>query len=165
MKNKFLKIFFLIFSLFAFVLNASAIVSSEADINRKIVQLKKLSQYDYNSIVNKNELIGYRLNNFNMATAQYKNSANLVVDNFNNIIFQINTIKNSSDFSDSDKAIQINKLYQDADAALYNFDSQTLNYLFSLRSIMPSISYQRYTKKFQEFYNGIGLTDNKLIVK
>ncbi|HIS88195.1 TPA: hypothetical protein IAA87_02050, partial [Candidatus Avigastranaerophilus faecigallinarum] len=79
MKNKFLKIFFLIFSLFAFVLNASAIVSSEADINRKIVQLKKLSQYDYNSIVNKNELIGYRLNNFNMATAQYKNSANLVV--------------------------------------------------------------------------------------
>ncbi|HIS88135.1 TPA: hypothetical protein IAA87_01740, partial [Candidatus Avigastranaerophilus faecigallinarum] len=73
--------------------------------------------------------------------------------------------KNSSDFSDSDKAIQINKLYQDADAALYNFDSQTLNYLFSLRSIMPSISYQRYTKKFQEFYNGIGLTDNKLIVK
>lgn len=165
MKNNFLKIFFLIFSLFAFVLNASAIVSSEADINRKIVQLKKLSQYDYNSIVNKNELIGYRLNNFNMATAQYKNSANLVVDNFNNIIFQINTIKNSSDFSDSDKAIQINKLYQDADAALYNFDSQTLNYLFSLRSIMPSISYQRYTKKFQEFYNGIGLTDNKLIVK
>ena len=165
MKNRLLKIFFLVFALFAFVLNANAVVSSVADINKKIVDLKKISQYDYNSLVNKNELIGYRLDSFNMASAQYKNSANLVVDNFNNIIFQINTIKNSSDFSDSDKQVQINKLYQDADAALYNLDSQTMNYLFSLRTIMPTITYQRYVKKFQEFYNGIGLTDNKLSVR
>lgn len=159
------KFLLLFIAFFFFILNANALVNSNSDINFKIVQLNKIAQFDYNSMVNKNELIGYRLNNFNMLTAQYQNSAKKAVDNLNNIIFQIDTIRNSSDFSDSDKELQINKLYQDADSILYNFDSDTLNYVFALRNFMPSISYQRYTKKFQAFYNEIQLTDNKLIVK
>lgn len=165
MKSKFLKVLFLLLAFFFCHLNASAVISSEADMMRKINQLKTLSQYDYLSLVNKNELIGYRLDSFNMASSQYKNSTKLVIDNFNSILFQIDTVRNSSDFSDSDKQIQINKLYQDADSALYNLDSQTINYLFSLRTFMPPITYQRYVKKFQSFYNEFQLTNNEISIK
>ena len=165
LKSKLSKFLLLFISFFFFILSANALVNSSSDINAKIIKLNKIAQYDYNSFVNKNELIGYRLSNFNMLTSQYQNSAKQSVDNLNNIVFQIDTIRNSSDFSDSDKELQINKLYQDADTTLYNFDSQTLNYIFSLRNVMPSISYQRFAKKFQEFYNEIQLTDNKLSIK
>ncbi len=165
MKNKFLKILFLFTAFFSFCLSANALISSEADILNKINQLQVISDYDYISMVNKNELIGYRLDSFNMASYQYKNSAKQVIDNFKNLLFQMDTIKNSSDFSDSDKDVQIKKLYQEADSALYTLDSQTLNYLFSLRDFMPPITYQRYVKKFQAFYNDFHLTDGQISVK
>ncbi len=165
MKSKVLKVLFLLFAFLSCHLTASAVISSESDMMRKINQLKTISQYDYISLVNKNELIGYRLDSFNMASSQYKNSTKLVIDNFNSILFQIDTVRNSSDFSDSDKQIQINKLYQDADSALYNLDSQTINYLFSLRDFMPPITYQRYVKKFQSFYNEFQLTNNEISIK
>lgn len=165
LKTKVLKFLLLFVAFFAFVLNANAMISSESDMYRKLGQLKTIAQFDYLSLVNKNELIGYRLESFNMASSQYKNSANLVVENFNNILSQINTIRNSSDFSDSDKQMQISKLYQEADTILYNLDSQTINYLFSLRSFMPPITYQRYLKKFQAFYNELQLTNNEISVK
>ncbi len=165
MKNKFLKILFLFTIFFVFCLNANAIISSESDIINKINQLQVISDYDYISMVNKNELIGYRLDSFNMASSQYKNSARQVIDNFKNLLFQMDTIKNSSDFSDSDKDVQIKKLYQEADSALYTLDSQTLNYLFSIRDFMPPITYQRYVKKFQAFYNDFHFTDGQISVK
>lgn len=165
LKTRILKFLLLFFAFFAFVLNANATISSEYDINRKMEQLREIAQYDYISLINKNELIGYTLDSFNMASSQYKNSAYLAIEHFNSILSQIDTIKNSSDFSDSDKQLQISKLYQDADATLYNLDSQTMNYLFSIRNFMPSITYQRFVKKFQAFYNEFQLTNNEISVR
>lgn len=151
--------------LFSCLLQAEASITSVYDINLKKSQLTEIAQNDYLSFVNKNELIGYRLDTFNMLTAQYKSNATLIIERLNKNLEQIRLINESSEFSDSDKQIQINKIYQDSDAALYDLDSKSLDYIFSIRNSMPPITYNRYAKKFQEYYNSFQLTNSELSIK
>ena len=116
-------------------------------------------------MVNKNELIGEIRSSFDMSTMQYKNNAGITAESLRNILRQIDIVKNSADFSDSDKNLQISKLYQDADSALYDLDSKTINYLMEVQRIMPTITYQRYVKKFLEQYNQMNLTGSQLYIR
>jgi len=165
MKNKILNFFFAFIILCVSALNADARVNSQADLYAKANVLKNIAQYNYSSMIGKTELIGYRMDSFNISASQYQNNAWLAYETINNINSQIDMINNSVEFSDSDKQLQINKLYQEADAALYDLDSKTMNYVYSLRNFMPSISFGRYSKKFLDFYNSQRVTDNQIVVK
>ncbi len=165
MKKMIFRIAF-IFALFiAFFCNsANAYINSESDIQYKINQIYSLCQTDFFQFINKSELIGYRLSNFEMQSQQYKNTANATAQRLNGIITQINLVKNSSDFTDSEKTMQINKLYQDAETILIDLNNSTVNYIFNVRMPLPSISYQRYSKKFIDYYNSFHFTDSQLSV-
>ena len=163
MKKMFLKIMLILALCITFICNsANALVRSESDIQYKIKQIQTLCDQDYFNFINKSELIGYRLSNFEMYTQQYKNSANATIQKLNSILMQISLVRNSADFSDSEKTMQINKLYQDAETILIDLNNTTVNYIFSIRLGMPSISYQRYTKKFIDYYNSFHFTDAQL---
>lgn len=139
-----------------------ALIFNEDDILVAIDKLTEIANEDFFSMVNKSELIGIRYENFNMLTMQYQSevagTANLLRDKLN----KINLIMNSSDYSDTEKQMQTNALYQEVNLALNTIDTRTMNYIFSLRDFMPSITYQRYNKKFTEYYNDIDITGNKI---
>ena len=166
MKKKLLNIFTaLCLSLFLISSAVNAAITSEADVTYKLNQVQSIVNYDFNSMVNKNELIGEIRSSFGMSTMQYKNNAGITAESLRNILRQIDIVKNSADFSDSDKNLQISKLYQDADSALYDLDSKTINYLMEVQRIMPTITYQRYVKKFLEQYNQMNLTGSQLYIR
>ena len=153
-------LFFLILIL---PLSAFGLVRSDEEAAVKINQLESLVNYDFFDLFNKSELIGMNLTNYNISTSQYKQSAMSTIELIRSSISQVQMVRNSIDLTDEDKLLQINKLYQDIDAALYSLDSQTLNYMYSLRMIMPTITYQRFVKSFQTYYNSLDLTNNKMV--
>lgn len=145
-----------------FSLSSFATINSVSDINSKIRKLNKIVNYDYINMITKSELIGDRLQEFNMSTSQYKNEVKLVSKSLKNITNQIKLIEDVKDIPDSEKLIQTSKLYQDAETLLYTVDSKTTQYIFSVRSFMPTITYQRYSKKFLNFYNSLDISDSNL---
>lgn len=165
MKRKFFScLFAIVLALFTFSQNVNAQINSEADIYQKIGQLNILIQQDFVEFVNKSDLVGYRLESFKMSSSNYKNVARMTVEKLGKMLEQINSINQSSEFSDSDKAMQIAKIYQDATTDLYNMDTQTINYMISLNQFMPTITYSRFVKKYQDFYNDLDITNTDLTV-
>ena len=163
MKTKLFSFIFALFlTLFSFVQSASALVYSEADIYQKINQLNVIMNTDYISFINKADLVGYRLSTFEMQTMNYKNQARMNIESLNSLLEQIKKIRNSSDLSPSDKNVQIASLYQNANNMMFDMNNATLNYLRSLNFIMPTITYSRFVKKYQTFYNGLNLTDTDI---
>lgn len=164
--KKFLSLLSVICMLFFLtVCDAQALIRSEGDLNYAASKLYEISEYDFLGLINKNELIGYRLDGFNMSTMQYQSYAKSTADGFLNIIGRLETINNSSDFSDSEKEMQINQLYQEAETSLSDVNSKTIWYLIDLRRTMPTITYQQYLKKFQDYYNSLALTGTPISVK
>ena len=166
MKTKLFSFIFALFlTLFSFVQSASALVYSEADIYQKINQLNVIMNTDYISFINKADLVGYRLSTFEMQTMNYKNQARMNIENLNNILVQINDIRNSLELSQTDKNMQISRLYQQAANLLFDMDNMTMNYLLSLNTVMPTITYNRFVNRFQEFYNALNLTNADVKIK
>lgn len=166
LKNKlFCIITLLVLSIFSTVNTANAVIYSEDDIQIKIEQLEQLCDFDFLSLINKSELIGFRLQNFRMSSQLYSNSIIVTIDNLKNIVNQIELVKNSADFSGTEKDMQINKLLHSADTALFELDTKTMSYLMDLRISMPTITYDRYIRKFQDYYNNLGLTGSALMVE
>ena len=159
------KILASIFIMLYFALNAFASINSVSDIESKISKLNQLNNYNFINLVNKTDLIGERLQSFDMLSSQYKNEVFLASENLKNIINQINLIKGADNISDSEKTLQISKLYQDTQTILYNIDSKTVQYLYGLRTFMPTITYQKYSVSFSNFYNGLNISDKKIISK
>lgn len=154
---------------FMFIMHSAAfaLVRSEADIRIKANILQKMADYDYLNLINKSELIGSSRQNFNMSAQQYKNDAKLAQENMLKIISQIQSTRalNEDYMSSSDKNMQINRLYQDADSILYDMNNKAVNHLYSISGYMPSMTYQKYAKKFSSFYNAFNLTEVKIEVK
>lgn len=166
MKTKLFSFIFTLFlTLFSFVQSANALVYSEADIYQKINQLNVIMNTDYISFINKADLVGYRLSTFEMQTANYKNQARMNIENLNNILVQINDVRNSLELSQTDKNMQINRLYQQSANLLFGMDNMTMNYLLSLNTVMPTITYNRFVNRFQEFYNALNLTNADVEIK
>ena len=158
-------IFALFLAMFSFVQSASALIYSEADIYQKMDKLKVIMNTDYISFINKADLVGYRLSSFDMQTMNYKNQARMNIENLNNILSQIKDIRYSMELSETDKNMQISKLHQQAANLLFGMDNMTMNYLLSLNTIMPTITYDRFVNRFQEFYNELNLTNADVKVK
>lgn len=150
---------------FSAISSVEAVVYSEYDIDVAIQKMNELASRDLLSFVNRNELIGFRLENVNMATMQYQTTVKATADSLVNMRNRIDIVKNSADFSDSEKNMQINQIYQEADASISNTTSKTVMYLIELRNSMPTITYQRYVKKFQEYYNQLNLGNYQVDVK
>ena len=165
MKRKFFScLFAIVLALFTFAPMGNATIYSEADIYQKIYKLNMLIEQDFVSFVNKSDLVGYRLESFKMSASNYKNVARMTVEKLRKMLEQINSINQSSEFSDSDKAMQISRIYQEATTDLYNMDTQTINFMIGLNQFMPTITYSRFVKKYQEFYNGLDITNTDLTV-
>lgn len=166
MKNKlFGLVFTMFFVLFAFAQNAFAAIYSDADIYQKINQLNVISNTDFISFINKADVVGYRLANFEMTSSNYKNYIRMTTEQLTTLLKQIQEVRNTTELSDADKNMQISKMYQDATALLFNVDTQTMNYLMSMNRTMPTITYSRFVKNYQDFYNGLNLTDADVRVK
>ena len=146
------------------VLNVNAAVESKYDVLEKLNLVNELARNDFSSFVNKSELIGYRLNSFEMSTHYYVNNVYATADKLTGFVNQIKIIESSSEMSDTQKLMQYNKIYRDTEAALTDLDANTINYLMNLKWQMPSISYLNYSKKMLDYYNSLNLTDNQLTI-
>lgn len=163
MKNKLFTFFSLVILGFCFCfIQANAAILSESDLIQKTQQVQSLCDYDFISLINKSEMIGYRMESFQLATSQYQNTVRVTADKLRSLQSQINIIRMSSDFSDGDKQMQYNNVYQEADAALYNLNTKTIEYLTEQRRVMPFITYKRFVNKFQDLYNSLNLTNSSI---
>ena len=151
MKKKLFGLFTTAALMLSLSLNAFASVNSVEKANLKLAQLDSITSYNFIGLVNKNELIGEYLNNFNLKTEQYKNEVSLARENVRNIINQIEYV-NKEEITDEEKNFKLNKLYKDIDAILFQTDSLTVQYIYSLQMFMPSLTYQRYAKDFRAVY-------------
>ncbi len=156
--KKILSLFSIIFFIFfSMVSSVEAYIDSTEDIDVAIMKLNQIVNCDFFGMFNRHELIGYRLASFNMKSLQYKSEINATLDRLENGKRRIEIIENSADYSDSEKMMQINQIYQDVRTSLSEINSKTSIYLNELRFDMPSITYQRYVKSFSEYYNSIGI--------
>ena len=140
--------------------SANAIINNDAELLSKIDTLNTLRYCDHMSFINKSELIGFRLYDFNMRATNHRHNTELARNELTNILNQVNLVRNSSEFSNSDKTMQISKLYQDADRALYDLDNKTREFLYDVRMTMPTLTYRKFVKGFREYYNSLHVTDN-----
>ncbi len=153
-----------VFSLCTFALTANAQISSINDMIYKKNQLQQIYNTDFLSFINKNEMIGYRLNSFNMDTQFYKNNVKGVIEKIDNSVRQIQLIQNSADISDTEKSMQIGQIYQDIDISLYDLDAKTITFISNCRHSMPTITFQRFSKKFENFYNSFRISTTQVSV-
>lgn len=153
---------FICLLVFALPLTANAAVRSEGDAITKMNKVQTIVDYDFYSFFNKSELIGNNLTNYNISTSQYKQAARSTKELINSSLSQAQMLRDSIDLTTEDRDLKMRKIYQDIDAALYSLDSQTLSYIFAMRNIMPTITYQRFVKRFEAFYNSLGLTENQM---
>lgn len=147
---------------FALPLAANAAVRSEGEAMTKMNQVQTIIDYDFYSFFNKSELIGNNLVNYNISTSQYKQAARSTKELISSSLSQAKMLRDAIDLTPEDRELKMRKIYQDIDAALYSLDSQTLSYIFAMRNIMPTITYQRFVKRFEAFYNSLGLTENQM---
>lgn len=153
---------FICLLVFALPLTANAAVRSEGEAITKMNKVQTIVDYDFYSFFNKSELIGNNLTNYNISTSQYKQAARSTRELINSSLSQAQMLRDSIDLTTEDRDLKMRKIYQDIDAALYSLDSQTLSYIFAMRNIMPTITYQRFVKRFEAFYNSLGLTENQM---
>ena len=158
MKKKLIVITFTLALVVMSSLSAFATITSTSDITATVQKLYKISKFDAYQYVNKADLVGMKRDNFNMATEQYKGEVASIIGKLENINNQISQISRSSEMSENEKQNETEKLYSEADSYLYEVNSKTLDYLYSIKRGMPSISYQRYSVKFKNFYDGLQLT-------
>ena len=149
----------------SFTINSAMAVYSSYEVEESIAKLERLAYDDYFSMINKSELIGVRYDNFNMQTMQYKSDISNIIGIFKEKLNKIEIINNSTDYSDTEKQMQLNNIYQEINSLLNSIDMKTLNYLNNLGMFMPSITYQRYYRDFVEYYNGLGITNYQIQLK
>jgi len=151
--------------LFSAVVDVQAAIRNRQDMMIAAQKLQQLQQFDFLSLVNRNELIGYRLDEFNMSTMQYKANVTTVLNSLVNISRRMDTVMNSADFSDTEKQMQMNQLLQEADVAVSDINVKSVTYLMLLKNSMPTITYSRYVKRFQEYYNSLDITNDDISVR
>ncbi len=156
---------FIIMFLVCTTINAQAFTTDKYDIQETVNKLNELVNFDCISLINRNELIGYRLSNFEMYTGEYKRNIIAARDNIIQGLNKVDLIENSTDFSDSEKEMQLRQIYNNTDYAISDVNSKTISYLMSLSKCMPTLTYQRFLHKFQDYYNDLNITDSKLLQK
>lgn len=156
MIKKFLLIpLFLLMLMFSFVSSAEAYIQNEVDLANKIRSLQTLRDADTITMINKAELIGYRLEDFNSARMGYNSAISYAIDQLYQI--QNDLAKNElSGLDENAKLMQKLALFQRADTVISNLNTQTNMYMETIRYPMPILTYEKYRKKFWNFYNSLG---------
>ncbi len=140
-----------IFSIFFTAYNAFAAVQSVSDINNKIIAIEKVQNMDFTTMYNKTDLIGQNRDNFKMAADNYKRFAQMTAG-------KLRTIQNEiGNASSGGTSTSVSNLYYDADNVIYEFNNKTNAFLAELELFMPSITYQKFVKKFNTYYNSLNI--------
>lgn len=150
---------------FSAITDANAAINNKYELRAAADKVSEIARYDVLSFVNKNELIGYMLDNFNLRAMDYQRIAQYHAENMYGYITQIEIIENSVDFSDTEKEMKCRQFYQYADTSLADLNSKTISYLVGLRDMMPTITYQRYVKRFLDYYNDLNLTETDIRIR
>ena len=153
------KIFGLIALFLSFLfIPAFADVSDERDIQDVVAKLNGIISMNPYSLFNKSELIGYRRDQFEMSTNHYKARVTSARDRILNLSNQMKTIKKDTNINDEDRATAMTGSMQEVNGYIAEVDSLTYSYLNEIRWFMPSLTYQRYYKKFQNYYSYLNVT-------
>jgi len=144
-------------------LSAFAGVQSLEEIYSAAEGLGKMAECDLSGLIGSAELIGESKRFFNIAASQYKN---LVKQGQENMLRQAAIIEQIQTYNlpEDEKYAKINEHYQDADNIIYGINARSLEHLYGLERFMPTVSYQKYSKKFLNFYNGLHLSDTELSI-
>ena len=133
-------------------------VSNDRDIQDAVAKLNGIVSMNPYSLFNKSELIGYRRDQFEMSTNHYKSRVAAARDRITNLRYQVKSVKNDINISDEERSTKIDGSMQEINGYLAEVDSLTFSYLNEIRWFMPSLTYQRYYKKFQQYYNYLNVT-------
>lgn len=156
------KIICLIALFFILITNSAFAAYSTYEVEEAIYKLEQLAQDDFFSMVNKSELIGVRYDSFNMQTMQYQSDIANIVGIFKEKLNKIEIIESSTDYSDTEKQMQLNNLYQEINSLLNSVDTKTIYYMNNLGTFMPTITYQKYCRDFTQYYNNLEITTYKI---
>lgn len=143
--------------LFCMTLQANAYISTEQDLQNNIKKLQTLRNFNPGSIISKGDLIGYRLDDFNMAVNTYNTAITYSIDQLLQVQSDIAKFKTMSGITNSDRYAQIEKLYQQANTVMSGLESQTTTFVQNASKPMPTLTYERFKKKFWEYYYSLGL--------
>lgn len=130
---------------------AFAAISSINDIDAKIMALNKVVNVDFGTMYSKSQLIGNTTENFARYSEAYRRSAQMAVVKLQNIKEELKTLN-----PDTDKS-KIAGLYMDATNTVYDFDFKTNTFIKDLEYILPSLTYQKFAKNYNNFYNTLNL--------
>ncbi len=140
-------------SIFAINLNTQAAVNSMASLDSKIAALEKLSKLDFTTMYSKTQLIGLKRDEFERASGNFKSNAEMTAIQLKGIK---NELQNLDPKNDADKIIN---LYLNADNSIYDFNNKARAFVVGLEFIMPTLTYQKFTVKFYNYYNSLNLTN------
>ncbi|MBQ3640458.1 hypothetical protein II906_00765 [bacterium] len=133
-------------------------VSNDRDIQDAVAKLNGIVSMNPYSLFNKSELIGYRRDQFEMSTNHYKARVAAARDRISNLRSQLKSIKNDNSINEEEKSTKLDGSLQEINGYLAEVDSLTFAYLNEIRWFMPSLTYQRYYKKFQNYYSYLNIT-------
>lgn len=155
-----MKIFIKLFLVLAFCVmscSAFAAVETKEDLNKKIQAVESLYKKDFTTMYQKNAVFGITADKFDMTTQHYKNNVSSALRKLTFIQKELNNIDANKNFTKEQKVMEEQSKLQDADDVLFELENKTFNYIESLMFILPSLTYQQYTKKFKEYYNQLNL--------
>lgn len=139
------------------VLNAEAYIGSEQDLSITIQKLQKLRSSDISSFMNKGELIGYRLEDFNMVYNAYISSVSHSIEQLVELQGEIEKFKNMAGIEEKERYAQIEKLYQSANTIVSGINTETSNFVYNSSRPMPTMTYDKFKKKFWAYYYSLGI--------
>lgn len=158
MKNKlFLIPVIAIMMLFGMVLKADAYIQNEYDIQVTMQKLEDLRNTDISSFVNRGEIIGTRLDDFNMIYSTYTSYLSAAIAQLGEIKNEIQKFNNMQGIQEQERFAQISKLYQTANTVVQNVNLQTNSFVYNSSKPMPTITYDRFKKKFMAYYFSLGI--------
>lgn len=142
---------------FGITLKADAFIQNENDIQITIQKLESLKETNIYSFVNKGEIIGNRLADFTMIYDTYISFLNSSISQLTEIRNEINKFSTMSDINEQERQAQIAKLYQSANTIVQNIYLQTNSFIYDVSKPMPTITYDRFKKKFITYYSSLGI--------
>ena len=157
-----LKRFFLIpiislLMLFTCISSAQAYINSQQDLHNAILKIYDLRNFDSMKFISKSELIGERLTDFNEARYVYNSTLESGMYQLMQFEEEINRLNNSTNMDQRAIDTQIQRIYNNANAVVSNINSQAGMYIQRIRYSMPTMTYQKYRKKFYEYYESVNL--------
>lgn len=142
---------------FGFSLKAEAYIQNVNDIQMTIQKLDDLRSTNISSFINRGEIIGNRLDDFNMIYNTYISYISAAIAQLDELKNDIYKFENMQGIEEQERFAQISKLYQTANTVVQNVHLQTNSFVYNASKPMPTITYDRFKKKFLSYYASLGI--------